>query len=81
MQWVSSRIWTRVAEFISYDDNNYTTGTSSFDVRSSDGDKDFFDIVADVLYGDTLAPYQFIICLDYVFQTSIELMKENSFAL
>ena len=27
MQWVSSRIWTRVAVFISYDDNNYTTGT------------------------------------------------------
>ena len=26
MQWVSSRIWTRVAVFISYDDNNYTTG-------------------------------------------------------
>ena len=30
MQSVSSRIWTRVAVFISYDDNNYTTGTSNF---------------------------------------------------
>ena len=30
MQSVSSRIWTRVAVFISYDDNDYTTGTSSF---------------------------------------------------
>ena len=29
MQWVSSRIWTRVAVFFSYDDNNYTTGTSN----------------------------------------------------
>ena len=28
MQSVSSRIWTRVAVFISYDDNNYTTGTT-----------------------------------------------------
>ena len=28
MQSVSSRIWTRVAMFISYDDNQYTTGTS-----------------------------------------------------
>ena len=28
MQSVSSRIWTCVAVFISYDDNNYTTGTS-----------------------------------------------------
>ena len=27
MQSVSSRIWTRVAVSISYDDNNYTTGT------------------------------------------------------
>ena len=29
MQSASSRIWTRVAVFISYDDNNYTTGTSN----------------------------------------------------
>ena len=29
IQWLSSRIWTRVAVFISYDDNNYTTGTST----------------------------------------------------
>ena len=28
MQSVSSRIWTRVAVFISYDDNHYTTGTN-----------------------------------------------------
>ena len=28
MQSVSSRIWTRVAVFISYGDNDYTTGTS-----------------------------------------------------
>ena len=28
MQAVSSRIRTRVAESMSYDDNNYTTGTS-----------------------------------------------------
>ena len=29
MQSVSSRIWTRVAVFIFYDDNHYTTGTSN----------------------------------------------------
>ena len=27
MQSVSSKIWIRVAVFISYDDNHYTTGT------------------------------------------------------
>ena len=31
MQSVSSRIWTRVAVSISYDDNDYTTGTSQSD--------------------------------------------------
>ena len=29
MQSVSFRIWTRVAVSISYDDNDYTTGTST----------------------------------------------------
>ena len=29
MQSVSSRIWTRMAVFISYGDNDYTTGTST----------------------------------------------------
>ena len=31
MQSVSSRIWTRIAVFISYGDNDYTTGTSNDD--------------------------------------------------
>ena len=35
MQSASNRIWTRVAVSISYDDNYYTTGTSScYDVSS-----------------------------------------------
>ena len=50
-------------------------------VRSPDRDTDFFDIVAGVLLGDTLAPYLFIICIDYVLQTSADLMKENGFKL
>ena len=33
MQSVSSRIWTRVAVFISYDDNNYTTGTFKIQIE------------------------------------------------
>ena len=50
-------------------------------VRSPDGDTDYFDIVAAVLQRDTLAPYLFIICLDYVLRTSIDIMKENGFKL
>ena len=38
-------------------------------VRSPDGDTEYFDIVAGVLQGDTLVPYLFIICLDYVLRT------------
>ena len=42
---------------------------------------DYFDIVAGVLQGDTLAPYIFIICLDYMLRTSIDKIKENGFEL
>ena len=47
-------------------------------VRSPDGYTDYFNIVAEVLQGDTLAPYLFIICLDYMLWTSIDKIKENS---
>ena len=50
-------------------------------IRSPDGDTDYFDIVAGVLQGDTLASYLFIICLDYVLRTSIDKIKENGFKL
>ena len=50
-------------------------------VRSPDEDIDLFDIVAGVLHGDIFGPYLFIICLDYVFRTSTDIMKENSFTL
>ena len=46
-----------------------------------DEDTDYFNIVAGVLQGDTLAPYLFIICLDYVLRTSIDKIKETSFKL
>ena len=50
-------------------------------VQSPDGDTEYFDIVAGVLQGDTLAPYLFIICLDYVLRTSIDKIRENGFEL
>ena len=40
MQSVSSRIWTRVAVSISYDDNNYTTGCSIEDLQGAIDDRD-----------------------------------------
>ena len=50
-------------------------------VRLPDGDTEYFDIVAGVLKGDTLAPYFFIICQDYVLRTSIDKIRENGFEL
>ena len=41
-------------------------------VRSPDGDTNNFDIVVGELQEGTLAPYLFIICLDYVLRTSID---------
>ena len=50
-------------------------------VHSLDGDTDYFNIVGVVLQRDALAPYLFIICLDYTLRTSIDIMKDNSFKL
>ena len=50
-------------------------------VRSPDGDTEYFDIVAGVLQGETLASYLFLICLDYVLRTSINKIRENGFEL
>ena len=50
-------------------------------VHSPDGDTEYFDIVAGVLHGDTLAPYLFIIYQDYVLRTSIDKIRENGFEL
>ena len=46
-------------------------------VRSPDGDTE----VAEVLQGDTMAPYLFIICLDYILRTSIDKIRENGLEL
>ena len=54
---------------------------TKMNVRSPDGDTEYFDIVAGVLQGDTLALYLFIICLDYVLGTSIDKIRENGFEL
>ena len=50
-------------------------------VCSPDEDTYYIDIVVGVLQRDTLAPYLFIICLEYVLRTSIDKIKENGFDL
>ena len=50
-------------------------------VCSPDGDTEYFDIVAGILQGDTLAPYHFIVCLGYVLRTPINKNRENGFEL
>ena len=42
---------------------------------------EYFNIVAGVLQGDTLAPYLFIISQEYVLRTSIDKIRENGFEL
>ena len=54
---------------------------TNVEARSRDGDTVYFDIVAGVQQGDPFVLYLFIICLDYVLRTSIDLMKENYFKL
>ena len=44
-------------------------------VRSPDGDTNFFEITTGVLQGDTLAPFLFIICLDYILKNSLDCNK------
>ena len=48
-------------------------------VQSPDRNTDFFDIVSGILLGHIFAPYLFIICLDYILWTLIDLIKENYF--
>ena len=48
-------------------------------VHLPEGNSDFFDIFVGVLQEDTIAPYLFLLFLDFVFRTSIDIIKENRF--
>ena len=50
-------------------------------VRSPDGDTQFFEITTGILQGDTIAPFRFIICLDYVLKSSIDCSSNFGFTL
>ena len=46
-------------------------------VISPNGETDLFDILAGVLQGDTLAPYLFVIVLDYALRMAIDGKEEE----
>ena len=56
--------------------------TTKVKVRTPDRDTDFFNIVGRVLQGHIVHTlHLFIICLDNVLRTSIDIIKENGFTL
>ena len=57
----------------------YTNTTAT--IITPDGETTFFDIVAGVLQGDTLAPFLFIIVLDYILRLSLDTMNEKGLLL
>merc|ERR1712001_37112 len=56
------------------------TGTSST-VLSTDGETPSFPILAGILQGDTLAPFLFIIVVDYVLRISVDSISEKGYML
>ena len=57
--------------------NTLYTNTKAI-VTTPDGDTESFNILAGVLQGDTLAPFIFILILDYVLRISVEQKKPST---
>ena len=55
----------------------YTNNSAT--VLSPDGETEAFDIKAGILQGDTLAPFLFIMVVDYLLQMSVDTSKEKGF--
>ena len=56
------------------------TGTSST-ILTPDGETEPIDILAGILQDDTLAPFLFIIVLDYILRKSLDINNENGLQL
>ena len=48
-------------------------------VLTHDGETEPFDVVSGILQGDTLAPFLFIIVIDYIMRTSVDTINEKGF--
>ena len=50
-------------------------------VRSPNDDTTFFEIITGILQSDTLAPFLFIICLNYILKNSLDCNRELGFTI
>ena len=50
-------------------------------VRYHDGDTPFFEITTGVFQGDTLVPFLFIVCFDYILKNALDHNTELGFTL
>ena len=57
----------------------YTNNSAT--VLSPDGETKPFDIKAGILQGDTLAPFLFIIVVDYILRSSLDTQSDKGFLL
>ena len=48
-------------------------------ILTPDGETEPFDVVTGILQGDTLAPFLFIIVIDYIMRTSVDTINEKGF--
>ena len=73
------KYWPSVESIKAYGQKNYKRYyyLSTLPRPSIPFTEERWNIVAGVLQGDTLAPYLFIISLDYVLRTSIDKIREN----
>ena len=57
----------------------YTDTTAT--ILTPDGESPSFPIVAGILQGDTLAPFLFIVVVDYILRMSVDRINEKGFQL
>ena len=56
---------------------NFLYSNTKSTILTPDGETEHFDILAGILQGDTLAPFLFIIVIDYIMRVSVDTMKET----
>ena len=54
---------------------------TSSTILTPDGETPFFSIQAGILQGDTLAPFLFIIVVDYVLRMSVDTINDKGYQL